>query len=224
MPIPTSASTPARRQLLRDTVFSKLREAILDGTLEPGERLIDEQIEQWLGVSRTPVRDAMNELERVGLVEMSPNRYTRVALPVEGEAIEALQTLGVILGGVVRLAVPRLNEATTTEILKQLEKATDALRGGEVMDANTNIVKFFKMLTDECGNSLLIRLCEQTIDGFAFKLRHATLNQQLDFDAQADAFVALGERIAARDAVGAELLTELIHHLPAEAENPYSRK
>lgn len=215
MPIPSSTPTPARRQLLRDTVFEKLREAILDGTLEPGERLIDEQIEHWLGVSRTPVRDAMNELERIGLVEMSPNRYTRVALPVEEEAIEALQTLGVILGGVVRLAVPRLSDVTAGEILAQLDKAVAALRSGEVLEANTNVVKFFKMLTDECGNSLLIRLCEQTIDGFAFKLRHATLGQQLDFDAQADAFVALGERIAARDAVGAELVTELIHHLPS---------
>lgn len=216
MPIPsTSPVEPARRQLLRDTVFEKVREAILDGTLQPGERLVDEQIEQWLGVSRTPVRDAMNELERIGLVEMAPNRYTRVASPREDEAIEALQALGVILGGVVRLAVPRLDAAATHEVLAQVERTVQALRSGVVLDANRNAVALFKMLTDRCGNALLIRLCEQTIDGFAFKLRHARLGEQIDFEAQADGFVALGERIAAGDAVGAELATELLHHLPA---------
>jgi DNA-binding GntR family transcriptional regulator len=53
--------------------------AIQDGTLEPGERLNDEQLTAWLGVSRTPVREAIARLESEGLVEMAANRYTRVA-------------------------------------------------------------------------------------------------------------------------------------------------
>ena len=54
-------------------------EAIENGTLEAGERLNDDELTSWLGVSRTPVREAIARLESEGLVEMAANRYTRVA-------------------------------------------------------------------------------------------------------------------------------------------------
>jgi DNA-binding GntR family transcriptional regulator len=53
--------------------------AIENGTLEAGERLNDDELTSWLGVSRTPVREAIARLESEGLVEMAANRYTRVA-------------------------------------------------------------------------------------------------------------------------------------------------
>ena len=65
--------------LLRDQAYAQLRDAILDGTLEPGEHLRDAAIADWLGLSRTPIREALARLEEYGLVETSPNRYTRVA-------------------------------------------------------------------------------------------------------------------------------------------------
>ena len=83
MPVPTSEPT-TERQLLRDTVRNRLREAILDGTLEPGERLHDDELVAWLQVSRTPIREALSDLVRAGLVEMAPNRWTRVATPDAG--------------------------------------------------------------------------------------------------------------------------------------------
>ena len=73
MPIPTSPPA-AERQLLRDTVRTRIRDAILDGTLEPGERLHDDELITWLQVSRTPIREALSDLVRAGLVEMAPNR------------------------------------------------------------------------------------------------------------------------------------------------------
>src|SRR6478752_2512141 len=76
MTVPFSPLDP-RGTVLGDEVFARLGEAILDGQLAPGERLRDHELAQRLGVSRTPVREALQRLERTGLVEVSPNRYTR---------------------------------------------------------------------------------------------------------------------------------------------------
>jgi hypothetical protein len=69
------------RRLLSEDAFRVLRDAVLDGTLEPGERLRDDELVGWLGVSRTPIRSALDRLCGVGLVELSANRYTRVRDP-----------------------------------------------------------------------------------------------------------------------------------------------
>ncbi|UGS25645.1 GntR family transcriptional regulator [Microbacterium resistens] len=217
MPVPKNAEQePAKRTLLRDTVLQRIREAILDGTLQPGERLHDDQIEAWLGVSRTPIRDALNELSRVGLVEMAPNRYTRVAVPVEEEALAALQTLGAILGGVTRLAVPRLSGRVKKDVLKQFTVVVRHLRADDGPGTNAAASALWRMIAKECGNPLLFALFEQTIDGLAFKLRVATVDKLFDFAIFADRFEELAERIREGDAIGAELAVERAHLLPPE--------
>ena len=64
---------------LRDVVFNTLRQAILKGELKPGERLLEIALAERLGVSRTPVREAMRKLEQEGLVVMIPRRGAQVA-------------------------------------------------------------------------------------------------------------------------------------------------
>ena len=59
---------------LRDVVFHTLRQAILKGEMEPGERLMEIQLAKKLGVSRTPIREAIRKLELEGLVTMIPRR------------------------------------------------------------------------------------------------------------------------------------------------------
>ena len=64
---------------LRDVVFNTLRDAILKGELEPGERLMEIQLAERLGVSRTPIREAIRKLELEGLVLMIPRKGAEVA-------------------------------------------------------------------------------------------------------------------------------------------------
>ena len=78
MPLPV-AHAPLARGLLRDDVYRRLREAIVDGTLAPGEQLRDGELATWLGVSRTPVREALLRLQQAGLVTATPGRSTTVA-------------------------------------------------------------------------------------------------------------------------------------------------
>ncbi|KRF22768.1 GntR family transcriptional regulator [Phycicoccus sp. Soil802] len=78
MPVP-SPQPPVSRALLRDDVHRRVRDAIVDGTLGPGEQLRDQELAAWLGVSRTPVREALLRLQQAGLVASLPGRSTTVA-------------------------------------------------------------------------------------------------------------------------------------------------
>ena len=114
MPLPVSDTAPVERRLLRDVVYGRLYEGILDGTLEPGETLLDEKLTAWLGVSRTPIREALMKLADLGLVEMAPNRYTRVA-PIDLKAIdEAIYSTGLLYEKAARTFVPTIDNATIT--------------------------------------------------------------------------------------------------------------
>ncbi|WP_144763257.1 GntR family transcriptional regulator [Curtobacterium sp. 9128] len=214
MPVPSSA--PTEHQLLRDTVRQKIHEAIMDGTLEPGERLNDDELIAWLGVSRTPIREALSQLARAGLIEMAPNRYTRVTTPDPAEVIEALQTLGVLFGGVVRLAVPRLGAPARKKILAALDKTITELEAHDVTAVNTDALGTFALYVEECGNDNLRRVCSDTMDGLAFRLRLPNLDELVDWDRMTEDFKRLRAATESGDNIAAELATEAIHQLPGE--------
>ena len=87
MPLPQSESKLSRT-LAREEVYGRLRAWIIDGRLRPGELLRDQDIAATVGVSRTPVREALRRLEDEGLVETALNRWTRVAPIDVGKAAE----------------------------------------------------------------------------------------------------------------------------------------
>lgn len=217
MPVPSSA--PTQHQLLRDTVRHKIHAAIMDGTLEPGERLNDDELIAWLGVSRTPIREALSQLARAGLIEMAPNRYTRVTTPKAEEVVEAMQTLGVLFGGVVRLAVPRLTTSTRKKILAQLDRTIAELDAHDVPAVNHDALSVFGLYVDACGNENLQRVCRDTMDGLAFRLRLPNLDELIDWDQLTADFRRLREATESGDNVAAELATEAIHLLPGEKQH-----
>jgi len=130
MPVPSSAAP--RRTLLRDDAYHRLRDAIVDGTLEPGERLRDAELGVWLGVSRTPVREALARLERAGLVITRPGRSTTVA-PLDVRAARDAQSVVAALHQLaVRLAVPLLHDDDLDRMSEANDRFARALRAGDV--------------------------------------------------------------------------------------------
>lgn len=108
MPIPSETLPP--RGLLRDDVFTRLRDAIVDGTLAPDEQLRDGELATWLGVSRTPVREALLELGRAGLVRAIPGRST-VVTPIDERSVrDARAVVAAMHALAVRQAVPLLGD------------------------------------------------------------------------------------------------------------------
>ena len=107
---------------LRDVVFNALRQAILTGDLKPGERLMEIHLANRLGVSRTPIREAIRKLELEGLVTMIPRRGAEVAQITEKSLKDVLEVRRSLDALSVELACDRINE----EELKALDEACTA--------------------------------------------------------------------------------------------------
>ena len=122
MPLPQVETF--ERTFIRDDIYESLRSWIVVGQLEPGEKLKDKELAVQLGVSRTPVREALRKLEDEGLVESAANRWTRVTLVTLGEAeriypiIRSLETLA------LDLAFPHLSKSH----LARMQRANNDLR------------------------------------------------------------------------------------------------
>lgn len=104
---------------LRDVVFNTLRQAILRGEFKPGERLMEIQLANKLGVSRTPIREAIRKLELEGLVIMIPRKGAEVADITEKSLRDVLE----VRKALEELAVQLACEKITQEELEELEKA-----------------------------------------------------------------------------------------------------
>ena len=120
MPVPTSSASPSRA-LLRDDVHRRLRDAIVDGTLAPGEQLRDQELAAWLGVSRTPVREALLRLQQAGLVSATPGRSTTVA-PLDSRGVRDAQA---VVAAMHELAVRSGVAAMTAADLARMREAND---------------------------------------------------------------------------------------------------
>jgi DNA-binding GntR family transcriptional regulator len=148
---------PSRRGLLREDVYRYLRDEIVRGRLEPGQRLRDADIAAELEVSRTPVREALRRLEDEGLVETWANRWTRVATIDIGEAdriypiVWALERLAV-------LAADAFSEARMQALRDANDMLRDALAEHDAVTASDADREFHRLLLDAWGNPDAMRI------------------------------------------------------------------
>lgn len=112
---------------LRDVVFNTLRKAILTGELKPGERLLEIHLANQLGVSRTPIREAIRKLELEGLVIMMPRRGAEVAQITEKSLRDVLEVRRALDALCAELACDRITEEEKQKLktaCDEFEKAT----------------------------------------------------------------------------------------------------
>ena len=109
---------------LRDVVFNTLRQAILRGELKPGERLMEVQLANKLGVSRTPIREAIRKLELEGLVLMIPRKGAEVADITEKSLMDVLE----VRKALEELAVQLCCDKITGKEIEELHRAADDFR------------------------------------------------------------------------------------------------
>jgi DNA-binding GntR family transcriptional regulator len=143
---------------LRDVVFHTLRQAILRGELEPGERLMEIHLAERLGVSRTPIREAIRKLELEGLVVMIPRRGAVVASITEKDLQDVLEVRRTLEVLAAEVACDRI----TPELLEELEKAEkdfQALKDTEdVTELAAADVHFHEVIYSATDNPRLISI------------------------------------------------------------------
>lgn len=200
MPLP--ANVPAvDRTLLRDDVYGRLRDAIIDGTLEPGEQLRDGDLATWLGVSRTPVREALLRLAQGGLVVARPGRSTVVSSLNLRALREARDVVAAMHRLAVHEAVPHLTDAHLDAMRDAARRFAAAVEAGDVEAAIAADDDLHDIPVTVAGNRAVASVLEQ----FTPVLRRA---ERLRFTAP-DAQGSIGRHdelirlCAARDAEGA---------------------
>jgi DNA-binding GntR family transcriptional regulator len=139
----------------------RLRDAILDGTLEPGEQLKDAEIAEWLGLSRTPIREALARLEEYGLVETAPNRYTRVTPLSAGDARDAFTVVAALHSLAAWLGALRVEESELATMRRANEDFAAALRANDVDRAIAADDRFHDVLVQASANREIARSLER---------------------------------------------------------------
>jgi len=143
---------------LRDVVFNTLRQAILTGELKPGERLMEIHLANKLGVSRTPIREAIRKLELEGLVTMIPRRGAEVAQITEKSMNDVLEIRSALDALCVELACERITQEDTGRLKQACEAFEAAVRTKDIKKIARADVELHDIIAQATGNQRLIQL------------------------------------------------------------------
>ena len=143
---------------LRDVVFKTLRQAILKGELEPGERLMEIQLAERLGVSRTPIREAIRKLELEGLVLMIPRRGAEVAKISEKNLRDVLEVRRSLEELAIDLACQRIQEEELETLREAQKEFAAAIAAGDAMEIAQTDEKFHEIIYSGTGNQKLMQI------------------------------------------------------------------
>ena len=169
-------------ELLSQKVYRALKTEIIKGSLKPGTKLSEGKIAEQMGVSRTPVREALKELAAEGFVKMNPNQAVVVSNASVEDVQEVLQIRGVLEGLAARLATKMISEEEIKELetyQKQMEyytKKDDVLAFSE-MDA-----EFHELILNVCGNNRLIQIRKNLSDqAHRYRIRSLSVPGRLKY-------------------------------------------
>jgi len=188
--------TRRRASALVDEAYAALGEAIIDGRLRPGDRLRDVVLAEHMGISRTPVREALQRLERIGLVEVAANRYTRVA-PLSDRAKRDMREYVVHMTATT-MYVTLLRDDNDDDVatgVRLLDAMAAASTSGEYVTAAVDVLTHF---THASGNVVF----RETLRQADYVVRRNLAGWQstvIDPVARAELFADLHRAVSERD-------------------------
>jgi DNA-binding GntR family transcriptional regulator len=142
------------RSMLREQVREVLLERILDGTYPPGERIVETQVAQEFSISQAPVREALRELEFLGMVVSEPFRGVRVRELTARELAEIYPIRAAIEEVAGREAAQRL-DGDVTALEQELDAMLAAAEAGDIHELLVHDVRFHRVIVEASGNGML---------------------------------------------------------------------
>jgi DNA-binding GntR family transcriptional regulator len=215
MPIPDAAdASGAPRELVRDRVYGRLKDAILTGVLLPGERLDEAELRRWLGVSGTPIRQALHTLSLEGLVETAPQSHSAVIAPRPEQAQETLQTIGVLLAGATLLTLPHLDADARATLGESVDDMIAQLRAGDVPAITRSAQSLFAVILRACPNPVLVALIERAAPPLGYHVSVASQGLTTDRGDLARGYQALKSALDRGDDREAVIATKRVFGVP----------
>ena len=166
---------------LRDEVFYELRDRILKGELKPGDRLLEIRLAEQLGVSRTPVREALRLLEKEGLAVNIPRRGAQVARMTQKDLSDVLELREVLDDLAITKACTNIND----EIIKKLNDALavfkEAVSGGDLSEIVSADEAFHNVIYEAADNPRLMSLLDNLKEQM-YRFRFAYVKGEKNYD------------------------------------------
>jgi DNA-binding GntR family transcriptional regulator len=189
-------------------VFEQLLAAVHRGELVPGQRINDAKLAEQFGVSRTPVREALQRLREIGVIEASASRFTRVADVTPIQTAQALVVWLALYDALLDEVVPTASAAVADIAAADHADFVESLATADPQDvARTNFV-FFNRLTLESSNPALKRAIASVVHVIRLGSQH--LPHYIDVETLTRAQSLIVKALRGRDSmVAREALTEL---------------
>jgi DNA-binding GntR family transcriptional regulator len=154
------------RSVLSDQVKDRLLQAILDGRYQPGARIVETRVARELGTSQAPVREALRDLEGLGVVESTAFRGARVRRPSVDELLEAFAVRSELESLGARLAITRMSELDLDELAGYVTEMQTAADEGDPHREATADAAFHGRIVELAGNATLSRVW-RTLEPFS---------------------------------------------------------
>ena len=193
---------------LRDVVFKKLRKAILTGNLKPGERLMEIHLAEKLGVSRTPIREAIRKLELEGLVQMIPRRgavVTEITEKSMKDVLEVRRALDVLS---VELACDRITGEEKEMLRKACQDFEDATKTGNLKEIAEQDVAFHDIIVEATRNSKLIQILHNLSEQM-FRYRFEYIKDTSNYEKLVEEHRLIYESIVRKDQKAASEIAKI---------------
>jgi DNA-binding GntR family transcriptional regulator len=155
LPVPQSASAAAGEVI---------REAIIDGRLAPGERLKEEELARELGMSRTPVREALLMLESEGLVESIPRRGATVRTYAVGDLDDVYQLRALLEGYAARRAATRISPEDVSRLEESCDRFDRLRAEDDLLDLVKENLRFHSVIHEAAASDRLAALIRKVIE------------------------------------------------------------
>jgi len=165
-----------RHQTLREKILESIREAILKGTLKPGERVSEPELAERFGISRTPIREAFRQLESEGYLVVIPRKGAVVASLSERDVIEFYAIKSILEGYAARIAAERMSERDLERLETINIKLQQIAADGDIKTFFRVHNEFHDLFIKSSGNDKLAELINQLVLKFN-RLRLASLSQ-----------------------------------------------
>jgi len=146
---------------LREIVYEELKMQILTGKITPGTRMMEVELAEDMGVSRTPVREAIRKLEKEGLVVIEPRRGAYASQISTKDMVDILEVRQTIEGLAAAFAASRMNEEQKKELVKVYDEFNDAVETGNMKQMISTDARFHHLIVEASGNKLLISMVQQ---------------------------------------------------------------
>ncbi|MGD8352988.1 MAG: GntR family transcriptional regulator [Pseudomonadota bacterium] len=155
-----------KHQTLREQIVSSLRDSIIKGELNPGQKLTEPELAERLGISRTPIREAFRQLESEGFLTVMPRRGAVVSKITRKEVEDFYELKSLLEGYAARIGAERINEKGIEKLKRINEQLAELAEKGDVEAFFHKNDEFHSTFISYCGNEKLLELRDLMVRKF----------------------------------------------------------